>query len=74
MPPIDFAVSDKEIVARVHKVEREMTDEKHGSNNREISMDIKNVLVSTEQAYIDYFLYTFSELWSNGTDADERIA
>ncbi len=35
---------------------------------------MKNVLVSTEQAYIDYFLYTFSELWNNGTDARERIA
>ncbi|MGI0043156.1 MAG: hypothetical protein ACRD47_05535, partial [Nitrososphaeraceae archaeon] len=74
LPPIDFAVSDKEIVAKVHKVEPEMTDEKLGSSNREISMDVKNVLVSTEQAYIDYFLYTFSELWSNGTDAAERIA
>ena len=74
LPPIDFAVSDKEIVAKVHKVEREMTDEKFDSSNRESSMDVRNVLVSTEQAYIDYFLYTFSELWSNGTDADERIA
>ena len=73
LPPIDFAVSDKEIVAKVHKVEREVMDEKVDSS-REISQDVKNVLVSTEQAYIDYFLYTFSELWSNGTDAQERIA
>ena len=36
LPPIDFAVSDKEIVAKVHKVEREMMDEKFDSN-REIS-------------------------------------
>ena len=74
LPPIDFAVSDKEIVAKVHKVEHEITDEKHGSSNRDMSLDVKNVLVSTEQAYIDYFLYTFSELWNNGTDAKERIA
>jgi signal transduction histidine kinase len=74
LPPIDFAVSDKEIVAKVHKVEREVMDEKVDSSNREVSQDVKNVLVSSEQAYIDYFLYTFSELWSNGTDAEERIA
>jgi hypothetical protein len=74
LPPIDFAVSDKEIVAKVHKVERETNDEKADFSNREISRDVKNVLVSTEQAYIDYFLYTFSELWNNGTNAEERIA
>ncbi len=74
LPPIDFAVSDKEIVAKVHKVEGELKEEKHDSSNHEISLDVKNVLVSTEQAYIDYFLYTFSELWNNGIDARERIA
>lgn len=74
LPPIDFAVSDKEIVAKVHKVEGEITDEKYDTSNCEVSLDVKNVLVSTEQAYIDYFLYTFSELWNNGTDAKERIA
>ena len=74
LPPIDFAVSDKEIVAKVHKVECEISDEKHDSGNHETSLDVKNVLVSTEQAYIDYFLYTFSELWNNGTNAEERIA
>ena len=74
LPPIDFAVSDKEIVAKVHKVEGELKEEKHDSSNHEISLDVKNVLTSTEQAYIDYFLYTFSELWNNGTDARERIA
>ncbi|MGH9976702.1 MAG: sensor histidine kinase, partial [Nitrososphaeraceae archaeon] len=74
LPPIDFAVSDKEIVAKVHKVEGELMGGKHDSSNHELSLDVKNVLVSTEQAYIDYFLYTFSELWNNGTDARERIA
>jgi signal transduction histidine kinase len=73
LPPIDFAVSDKEIVAKVHRVESEISDEKHDSGNLETSLDVKNVLVSTEQAYIDYFLYTFSELWNNGTNAEERI-
>jgi hypothetical protein len=74
LPPIDFAVSDKEIVAKVHKVESEISDEKHESGNHETILDVKNVLVSTEQAYIDYFLYTFSELWNNGTNAEARIA
>ena len=74
LPPIDFAVSDKEIVAKVHKVESKITDDQHDSSKYESSLDVKNVLVSTEQAYIDYFLYTFSELWNNGTNADERIA
>ena len=74
LPPIDFAVSDKEIVAKVHKVESEISDKKHDSGNHETSLDVKNVLVSTELAYIDYFLYTFSELWNNGTNAEERIA
>jgi signal transduction histidine kinase len=73
LPPIDFAVSDKEIVAKVHRVESEISDEKHDSGIHETSLDVKNVLVSTEQAYIDYFLYTFSELWNSGTNAEERI-
>jgi signal transduction histidine kinase len=74
LPPIDFAVSDKEIVAKIHKVEGELKEETRDSSGNEKSLDVKNVLVSTEQAYIDYFLYTFSELWNNGTDAKERIA
>jgi signal transduction histidine kinase len=74
LPPIDFAVSDKEIVAKVHKVESKITDDQRNSGNLEPNLDVKNVLVSSEQAYIDYFLYTFSELWNSGTNADERIA
>jgi hypothetical protein len=74
LPPIDFAVSDKEIVAKVHKVGQEFVLEKMGPSNPEFGCDVKNILVSNEQAYIDYFLYTFSELWSSGTDAAERRA
>jgi signal transduction histidine kinase len=69
LPPIDFIVSDKEIVAKVHKVEQNVVSKDIADH----SWDIKNVLVSNEQAYIDYFLYTFSELWNNGSNASERI-
>lgn len=70
LPPIDFMVSDKEIVAKVHKVENNLGSMKSIGGQ---DWDIKNVLVSNEQAYIDYFVYTFSELWSNGSSAKERI-
>lgn len=70
LPPIDFMVSDKEIVAKVHKVENNLGSMKSIGGQ---VWDIKNVLVSSEQAYIDYFVYTFSELWSNGSSAKERI-
>jgi signal transduction histidine kinase len=72
LPPIDFMVSDREIVAKVHKVEQNIAN----SNIKNIggeNWDIRNLLVSNEQAYIDYFLFTFSELWSNGTSATERL-
>jgi signal transduction histidine kinase len=59
MPPIDFAVSDKEMVASI---------EKTGSGQA-----IKNLLVSTEQPYIDHFTSIFNELWKNGIDAKDRI-
>ena len=51
MPPIDFAVSDKEMVASI---------EKTGSGHA-----IKNLLVSTEQPYIDHFTSIFNELWKD---------
>jgi signal transduction histidine kinase len=59
MPPIDFAVSDKEMVASI---------EKTGSGQA-----IKNLLVSTEQPYIDHFTSIFNELWKSGSDAKDRI-
>lgn len=71
LPPIDFIVSDREIVAKVHKVEQNVMSSSKDIDGQ--NLDIKNVLVSNEQAYIDYFLYTFSELWSTGTSARERI-
>jgi len=59
MPPIDFAVSDKEMIATIEKVEA-------GEN-------IKSLLVSNEYTYISHFVSIFEELWKNGTDARDRI-
>jgi signal transduction histidine kinase len=59
IPPIDFAVSDKEMIATIQKIESGET--------------IHNLLVSNEIAYVDHFTSIFEELWSNGIDAAERI-
>ena len=59
MPPIDFAVSDKEMMATIEKMEGgEMA---------------QNLLVSNEPAYISHFVSIFEELWKNGIDASDRI-
>ena len=62
MPPIDFAVSDKEMVATMQKLEQ------GGRHN-----SIQNLLVSNESAYIDHFVSIFNDLWHDGIDAKERI-
>ena len=60
MPPIDFAVSDKETkVATIEKTES-------------IQM-IQNLLVSSEKPYIDHFASIFEELWKNGIDVKDKI-
>src|SRR5215204_470160 len=59
MPPIDFDVSDKEMMATIEKME-----------GGEIA---KSLLVSNEAAYINHFASIFEELWKNGTDASDRI-
>ncbi|MRN68925.1 MAG: hypothetical protein FIO04_04420, partial [Nitrosopumilales archaeon] len=60
MPPIDFAVSDKEMIATIEKAEG-------GEEN------IKSLLVSNEYPYITHFVSIFEELWKDGTDAWDRI-
>ncbi|HET7149030.1 MAG TPA: ATP-binding protein [Candidatus Nitrosopolaris sp.] len=60
MPPIDFAVSDKEMIATIEKTEG-------GEEN------IKSLLVSNEYPYITHFVSIFEELWKDGTDARDRI-
>ena len=60
MPPIDFAVSDKEMIATIEKAEG-------GEEN------IKSLLVSNEYPYLTHFVSIFEELWKDGTDARDRI-
>jgi Histidine kinase-, DNA gyrase B-, and HSP90-like ATPase/His Kinase A (phospho-acceptor) domain len=57
--PIDFAVSDKEMIATIEKSES--------------GQMIQNLLVSIEQPYIDHFASIFDELWNSGVDAKDRI-
>src|SRR5689334_3639953 len=59
IPPIDFAVSDKEMIATIEKSES--------------GQMIQNLLVSIEQPYIDHFASIFDELWKSGVDAKDRI-
>jgi signal transduction histidine kinase len=59
MPPIDFAVSDKEMMATIEKME-----------GGEIA---HSLLVSNEAAYINHFVSIFEELWKDGIDAADRI-
>jgi signal transduction histidine kinase len=59
MPPIDFAVSDKEMIATIEKTEGgEM---------------VRSLLVSNERPYIAHFVSIFEELWKEAIDARERI-
>jgi signal transduction histidine kinase len=59
MPPIDFAVSDKEMMATIERME-----------GGEIA---QSLLVSNEPAYVNHFKSIFEELWKNGIDALDRI-
>ena len=59
MPPIDFAVSDKEMMATIEKMEG--------------GQMAQSLLISNEPAYIDHFAFIFEELWKNGIDASDRI-
>jgi signal transduction histidine kinase len=60
MPPIDFSVSDKDIVATILKPD-------YGELNQ-------NLLVSNEAAYLSYFISIFEQLWKGGIEAESRIA
>src|ERR687897_699357 len=59
MPPIDFAVSEKEMMATIEKME-----------GGEIA---HSLLASNETAYINHFASIFEELWKDGIDAADRI-
>jgi signal transduction histidine kinase len=62
MPPIDFSVSDKEMIATLQNTE--------SGNNEGVS---KNLLVSNELLYIRHFRSIFEELWKSGIEASQRI-
>src|SRR5215213_876108 len=59
MPPIDFSVSDKEMMATIEKMEG--------------GQMAQSLIVSNEPAYIDHFTFIFEELWKNGIDASDKI-
>ena len=59
LPPIDFSLSDKEIVATIQKSDYDETSQ--------------NLLVSNEAAYLDHFVSIFEELWKSGIEAQSRI-
>jgi two-component system sensor histidine kinase VicK len=59
MPPMNFAVSSKELYATI--------DEMKGGQIA------RNLLVSNEPHYVKHFKSIFEELWNNGIDAIERI-
>jgi signal transduction histidine kinase len=87
MPPIDFALSDKEMMATVEKIGSERKEgeketrlegvegkDKLGDEQKQDEEMIRSLLVSNEQPYIHQFQFIFQELWNNGIDAKERIA
>jgi two-component system sensor histidine kinase VicK len=59
IPPMNFAVSSKELYATI--------DEMKGGQVA------RNLLVSNEPHYVKHFKSIFEELWNNGIDAIERI-
>ena len=59
LPPIDFSLSDKEIVATIQKSD-------YGAMSQ-------NLLSSNEAAYLDHFVSIFEELWKSGIEAQSRI-
>jgi signal transduction histidine kinase len=59
IPPIGFAISEKEMIATIQKTESGQV--------------IQNLLTTNEQAYIKHFVSIFDELWKSGIDAKYKI-
>ena len=59
LPPIGFAVTDKEFIATIERVEKRTS--------------VQNLLVSSERLYVEHFQSFFEELWRNGVDSSQRI-
>src|SRR5215469_15355152 len=60
MPPINFSLTDKEVIATI---------EKNEGGER-----LQSILVSNEPAYVSHFHSIFEDLWKNGIDARIKIA
>lgn len=59
MPPINFSLTDKEVIATIEKIE--------GGEK------LQSILVSNEPAYVSHFRSIFEDLWKNGIDAKIKI-
>jgi two-component system, OmpR family, sensor histidine kinase VicK len=59
LPPLNFAVGDKEVNATIEKIEG--------------GKMIQSLITSNEPTYVTYFYSIFEELWNKGIDAQERI-
>jgi signal transduction histidine kinase len=59
LPPLSFAVSDKEIGATIENMEQGNT--------------VQSLLISNEPVYVNHFKSIFEELWKNAVDAKSRI-
>lgn len=73
LPPIDFAVSDKAMIANLHQIEVDHKIGNISTSEPEYHDLVHNLLVSNEPAYMDHFISIFNELWNNGIDANDRI-
>jgi hypothetical protein len=74
LPPIDFSVSDLEMIARVQHLEHLNQPVTESMYSQKASHSIiKNILVRNEPVYVDHFISIFNDLWSNGIDARERM-
>jgi signal transduction histidine kinase len=59
LPPINFAVGDKEVNATIEKMEG--------------GKMIQSLITSNESTYITHFYSIFEQLWNTGIDATDRI-
>jgi signal transduction histidine kinase len=59
LPPLNFAVGDKEINATIEKMEG--------------GRMVRSLITSNEPIYVSHFYSIFEQLWNKGIDAQERI-
>jgi signal transduction histidine kinase len=59
LPPINFAVGDKEVNATIEKMEG--------------GKMIQSLITSNESTYVTHFYSIFEQLWNTGIDATDRI-